>query len=255
MLGEGPRDLRYSLRRLRRSPLYTAIVVLTLATGIGVSVSVFSIVQGALLRPLPVRDAARVIVVWPIRPESPKDQAEYSMADYRLLRASTKAFREVSFIDLNGAFPATGWLLRQRAARKRGVGGRSIHASHRRRSNSRAWIRLDGRRVGSGTIRHDQLPVLAAGIRVGSPCHWPHAHGVRRAERDRGRAASWALTTRAARTCGRLHRTHSRDPGTGLWEHSRPVQLRRLHAPRRTRSSPTRPIRASCTGYARGACR
>ena len=105
MFGEGPRDLRYALRRLRRSPLYTAIVVLTLATGIGVSVSVFSIVQGALLRPLPVRDAARVIVVWPIRPESPKDQAEYSMADYRLLRASTKAFREVSFIDLNGAFP------------------------------------------------------------------------------------------------------------------------------------------------------
>ena len=58
------RDVRYSLRSLRRSRGYTSVVVLTLALGIAANTSIFSVANGILFKPLPYRDPTRLMVLW-----------------------------------------------------------------------------------------------------------------------------------------------------------------------------------------------
>ena len=57
------RDLRHAVRTLRRSPGFTAAVVIVLALGTGVATAMFGIVYGMLIRPLPYPDAGRIVRV------------------------------------------------------------------------------------------------------------------------------------------------------------------------------------------------
>lgn len=62
------RDVRYALLSMRRTPWFTSAALATLALGIGATTLIFTVVDGLLVRPLPFRDADRLVRVWEEHP-------------------------------------------------------------------------------------------------------------------------------------------------------------------------------------------
>jgi len=62
-------DVRYGIRTLLKNPGFTAIAIITLALGIGANTVIFSVVDSVLLRPLPFKDADRLVLLWETNPQ------------------------------------------------------------------------------------------------------------------------------------------------------------------------------------------
>ena len=76
------RDLKLGLRALTTSRTATVIVVLTLALGIGANTAVFSMVDALVLRPFPIPDIDRLVMLWGTVPKQNDDRDRASPADY-----------------------------------------------------------------------------------------------------------------------------------------------------------------------------
>ncbi|MDQ3013129.1 MAG: ABC transporter permease, partial [Acidobacteriota bacterium] len=63
-------DLRYGLRTMAKAPGFTAVAVLSIALGIAVNTSVFTLVNGLLLKPMPVRNPERLVALYTTEPNS-----------------------------------------------------------------------------------------------------------------------------------------------------------------------------------------
>lgn len=66
------RDARYAVRTLRKSPLLTSMVALTLALGIGGTTAIFTLMHGILLRPLPFPSPNQLVMIWELPPQTNK---------------------------------------------------------------------------------------------------------------------------------------------------------------------------------------
>ncbi|MEK6407646.1 MAG: ABC transporter permease [Acidobacteriota bacterium] len=86
-------DLRYGFRVLRASPGFAAVAVLSLALGIGANTSIFSVVNAALLRPLPVTEPDRLMFVFNGTTTNPWGVSSYP--DYLDYRDKNEVFRDL----------------------------------------------------------------------------------------------------------------------------------------------------------------
>ncbi len=95
-LDEIGQDLRYTLRTLRKSPVFTAVAVLSLALGIGANTVIFSAVNEVLLRPLPYPRADRLFAVWSRTATHGAEPMHVSAADFYDWRTQSHAFESLS---------------------------------------------------------------------------------------------------------------------------------------------------------------
>jgi putative ABC transport system permease protein len=97
-------DATYAIRGLRRAPGFAAVAVLTLALGIGANTAIFSVINTALLRPLPYADDSRLVFIWNMRNGIPEPLGPGRMMDIRSQATSFSGFAGISHI----SFTLTG---------------------------------------------------------------------------------------------------------------------------------------------------
>jgi putative ABC transport system permease protein len=89
------RDLTFGLRLLRFHPRLAILAISTLALGIGLAVSLFSVAYGALLRPLPYRDSARVVMLWERPLQGDMRKGSGTPANFLDWRARSRSFSQM----------------------------------------------------------------------------------------------------------------------------------------------------------------
>jgi putative ABC transport system permease protein len=96
------KDVRFAFRSLLKRPGLTAVALITLGLGIGVNTAIFSAVDSVLLRPLPLKDPARLVAVWEHTPSLGIVQNQMAPANYFDLRQQNQVFEDVgAFTDFS----------------------------------------------------------------------------------------------------------------------------------------------------------
>jgi putative ABC transport system permease protein len=94
-------DVRYAIRTLVRTPGFAIVAIIALALGIGANTAIFTIVNAALIEPLPYKDPDRLVLVWESSARRPGRSNTVGPANYIRWRERATAFEDLSgFADI-----------------------------------------------------------------------------------------------------------------------------------------------------------
>ncbi|MFN2564119.1 MAG: ADOP family duplicated permease [Gemmatimonadaceae bacterium] len=100
-------DVRYAARGLRKRPGFSAVVLLTLAIGIGANTAIFTVVDAALFRGLPYEDPERLVHLWESAPDHRSERSEASYPDFEDWKAGLTTLAGIAGYQTN-AITLTG---------------------------------------------------------------------------------------------------------------------------------------------------
>jgi predicted permease len=90
------RDFRHALRLFWRRPAFSAVVVLTLALGIGSNTAIFSVINAVLLRPLPYKEPARLAMLWSEDSAHSIQEGRVSLLNFADWKARSRTFEDMT---------------------------------------------------------------------------------------------------------------------------------------------------------------
>ena len=176
-------DLRYAFRTLRRSPVFAAGALITLALGIGANVAVFAVVNSLLFRPLPYPEPHRLVAVqdtFPTEPGVPLPVSAVNFADVQARQhvfAAMAVYRATPAVVTGGGEPerVEGALTSTDLFRALGVhpaAGRTFRNDEDRPGGAAVVVighnlwqrRFAGRPVVGQTLAVDDVPRTVVGV-------------------------------------------------------------------------------------------
>src|ERR1700742_5080819 len=89
-------DLHFAFRNLRKSPGFLAVVVLSLALGIGANSTIFSVMDALLYRPLPFPHPEQLTVIWDTEPGRPDSRQSPPIAELNDWLAANHSFQDIA---------------------------------------------------------------------------------------------------------------------------------------------------------------
>src|SRR5690349_14394640 len=91
-------DMRYGARRLRNSPAFSAVAIATMALGIGATLTVFSMVDAVLLKPLAFKDPSRLLILWEKNPAQNKFRLMVAPANFAEWQRQSRSFEGMAAV-------------------------------------------------------------------------------------------------------------------------------------------------------------
>ncbi len=149
-------DIRYSIRRLAKSPLFALIVIVTLALGIGANTAIFSAVNAILLRPLPYPEPQQLLTINHFYPRLNNLKAPVSAIGFRDYQERTRSYTSMAVeANWNANLTGVGEPVRLQGTK---VTGRYF--------STMGVPALYGRAIqpGEDTLGHDHIVVLSHGL-------------------------------------------------------------------------------------------